>query len=191
MNLDYVSLQQVLYGPPNQNKLNFLNSRREETNRNLGQYQSVHTTESNRLYNLFNSEEAIRRSKILLSQTESVMNNDNIFDLTQQNAYKANIKMQRYIMANPELYRHANNQTIDGYNSSYTCQNSYEDPRKRIDYMNVTSGIITEFDKTVKTYYTPEENELTAIDKSVIYKSWRTALNMLADDIDPTDIDNL
>ncbi len=187
-NLDYISLQQVLYGPPNNNKLNFLRQRQGETAHYFNNEQSVHGAQSMQLYNMFNSDEAIQRSKMLLSQTEGVMNNDVIFDMTPSNYDKVNYNMQRYILSNPFIYRKYNQQSIDGYSGGFIDMNKHNIPRERIDNIHVTSGLVTRTNDVINTTLIRHDNPLSSIEKSSIYKSWRTALNLLNQDIDPTDI---
>jgi len=188
MNLNYISLQHVLYGPPSQNKLNFLNSRRQESAAKLGQYESAHTQQAVQLYDMFNSDEAIRRSKMLLSQTESVLNNDNIFVLNADNVNRVNTNMMRYIISEPKIYKQYLDQTIDGYSDKFINMNNHDDPYKRVDYLNITNGVYDSSSKEIKLNFMAKSEAVSSIDKLSIYKSWKAALAMIADDVDPTDI---
>ncbi len=191
MNLDYISLQQTLYGVPSQNKLAFLNSRKNESMQRLGQYQSMHAQQADQLYNLFNSNEAIERTKLLLTQSTNMMNDDFIYDIGRDDIYKVNNIMKQYIMANPVIYNKVNKQLIDGYSTSYVNQNKYEDPYLRKDYMNVMDGVIMDSNDTIKHYHTDNDTRLSNTEQGSVIASWRTMLNLFMEDCDPTDLDSL
>ena len=190
-NLNYVDLQQVLYGPPGQRKLDFLNSRRNETANAMTAYQSVHADQAVMYYEAFNSDQAINRAKLLISQTDSVMNTNNIFELNDHNIRNVNGIMQQYVIANPTIYKRYRDQTIDGYNETFVDQNRHSTPEERIDYMNVMNGISSIDVPTVSRYYNIPKDNITTNDRVVIFKAWQLAMNKLVNDIDITDVDSL
>jgi len=186
--LDYISLQHSLYGPPSQAKLSFLQARQQQSQQMLQGYQSAHIQQAQVLYNAFNSDEAIQKAKLLVSQTESILNQDHLFTLNKSNYQHVNSRMQQYMMANPKIYDKYQKQLIDGYSSGFVDTNPMREPEKRVDYLHVTSGIITKDTEVIRHSFTSKENPLDSLDKFSILKSWENAISMLMDDIDFTDI---
>lgn len=113
----------------------------------------------------------------LSSQNVNVVNNYIDELLTFQAIQSANLSMQRYIMANPNLRQIYIDQRCDGYTNSYTNIFGHDIAQDHYDYRRVTDEILLSTPTGWEVHYYDEQleigdRELNFIDKAKIINTW-------------------
>jgi hypothetical protein len=134
------------------------------------------------------SSENIRKAKEIINETSSTMRDDVIYYVSPEMLGNANYMMQSMVMAHPDIYQMYQQGILDGYSHSLVIDEGSQD----IIYANVTSGWTTS-DSVVKTdaqhYVDSSALHFDEYDANNIIKTWRNAMYAIANDIDPTHIE--
>jgi len=145
------------------------------------------------MYNYFNNNNFIQNTIKNLTRTGVINSEDVITQINESNFQGTNYIMRRYIMANPIIYRKGTLNRINAYGGQwYDNENEGVDPFKRLDYLNVIDSTL-QHRKDGTGYMsftnTSEGNPLDMEDRLIIQDTWDILNNMIANDMDPTDID--
>ncbi len=180
------------YAPPDNGMLNYINNSMGYAKEQLGNIGTNFMDRASNLYNRFNSNEAINRSKQILNQSSVYINEDVVYLINSNNINNSNIEMQQWIMEEPTIRKAFNKQMIEGFSESYfDFEPEVRIPSNRTQFMQVASGItatyMDELDGSKYTYTVEDRKDITDFDRQTILDSWMVARDMLCDDIDPTD----
>jgi len=179
----------LLYPPPTQSTLDYFRSNIEQAMQYIGDKSSQYIDMAKSLYDKYNSDAVLNASKAILFGAGQHFNQDMIYPLNYDNMGTANLMMQRYIMAQPDV------SVLYNKNMCYGFQNTYLDLEpdnvgpERYDYRRVMDGVVQfDTDTAYVMHYSQndESEELGYFDKFAVLKTWDEVARLIADDIDPT-----
>ena len=176
----------LLYSQPDPEFSNYLQQNLENVlNQTNGASQFlINNTQA--MYNMVHSDEAIMRSKELLYQANGAMSDTAITSLKQEQIRFANPVMQRYIMANPKVGMLAKDDMCHGFHETFFDEEPGLYGSERKDYRRVMNGVLKP-DGTTTTYFDIEpEEDLTYFEKLCILETWQVVENMIDCGFDPT-----
>lgn len=184
----------LIYPPPDNNLLTYLNNNIQsaiESTANL----SNHFVQSVKgMYEKFNNSAVLNAGRALLYSTGTHFNQNVIFPLNNGNMVTANLIMQQYIMAHPEV-NHLNHQNMCyGFQDTYFNYEPEVYGKDRMDYQRVMDGVLQineEGEDGYIMYYSNGDiqDELHPMDKLSILDTWSELEYMIANGDDPTDPD--
>lgn len=113
------------------------------------------------LYNRYVSPEAISRIRNIIYHVDNIKVNDYIYPITELSDFQqANLNMQRWIMASPDIRQLYNEQRCDGYSDTYFDFEPGTIGDTQYDYRMVMDGVVRytyddqgEINGTVRTDY--------------------------------------
>ncbi len=142
------------------------------------------------MFDKYNSDAAIMEHQRVLDGMSNYVGMNEIYRLSEyEQITTANPIMQRYIMAEPTIYKLSRNNMIDGYMDTYTNFENISSPTDRGDYMRVMDGIV-QTDKDGQSYYAMYEDgneKLTHNQQRSIMDTWASVKAFIAEGKDPTD----
>lgn len=149
---------------------------------------------SKKIFDYYNSEESLRKTRASVRSARNVRNSDQIADLhTLPDLRAAGFRMQRFIMADPLIRFNHQRQLIDGYSETYVDMEPGEIGGNHYDYRRVTNGVYRDHvdgERLVceRHYETLIEGdrELDASEQDSIMTAWEIARLFLHYGIDPT-----
>jgi hypothetical protein len=183
----------LVYKTPDQNLLSYLTTNMQNViDKTVGLSQNF-IANTKAMYDRFNSAEVINAGKALLYQTGMHFNQDAIYPLMESNIGTANLAMQRYIMANPELNNMYQKNMCYGFQETYFNHEPNTWGVERNDYTDVMDGMM-EFDDEglgyVAHYSYEDKREFSIFDNMSVLETWDVVARMLAEGKDPSDPDN-
>jgi len=182
----------LLYGTPDENKLNYLQNNLTTAYQALGNAGSSFMSTMQTVYDRFNSAEAINKAKSFIYGATGHVSDHLIYPIREEAMIgQANITMQRYIMAHPEVAKLNDKSMCNGFEGTYFNMNSGS-TIPVIEYRDVMDGMLEyeEDGSGMYTFYSSSDaTELEIIDKISILKTWNTVESLLNKGIDPTDVD--
>lgn len=184
----------LLYKPLNNNVLDYLN---QHINSALVATKNIATGFANTvtdLYNKFNSDQAILRSKLALNSAGVHLDQNTIHYVRYEQLHAANLAMQRYILAQPELGELHRQDMCYGYQDTFMPLEPGKFGKDTIEYARAMDGVV-EFDSddvayinTYSIYDTDTHgSDLDIIDQMSILRSWDNVSRMIANKVDPSD----
>lgn len=185
----------LLYRQPDSNLLGYLQQNVQSAIDSTVNFGSNFVSNVQNLYNRFNDSSIINASKALLFKSGSHMNQTVIYPVGDNGFGTANLIMQRYIMAHPDVASLNERNMCYGYQDTYINNDPYTGVESK-EYMDVMDGVL-QFDSNdygyVKhySYYHSDENEteLDIYDKLSVLDTWDNLNRLIAKGLDPTDPD--
>lgn len=184
----------LLYRPLENNVLNYLNQHIDtaiQATRNLSQtfIDGVHS-----LYNKFNSDQARLQSKLAMNYAGQHIDQNMIHYVKYEQLHAANLMMQRYILAHPQLGELHSQDMCYGYQDTFIPLEPGKYGKDTIEYSRVMDGVI-QFEEDGKSFietYSIYDNDthgddIDIIDQISILRSWDNVSRMIANKIDPSD----
>lgn len=148
------------------------------------------------LYNNFTSMETITEAKNAVSKASGIMRDDIIMYLPQDNLHNANLYMQKWIIAQPDMRKLYLDQRCDGFFNTYADNFPGDIKDDHYDYRRVMDGVLTldeDDDRWLIKCHTEElilpEDELSVIDKFNILDTWENVKLAIANGDDPSNPD--
>ena len=147
------------------------------------------------MYNRFNSDQAIMRTKLALNAAGIHLDQNTVHYLKYEQLHAANLAMQRYILAHPELGELHRQEMCYGYQDTFLPLEPNKFGKDTIEYGRVMDGVL-QFEEESGIGYTESYsmfdtdthgNELDLVDQVAILRSWDNVSRMLANKLDPTD----
>lgn len=182
------------YPPPSTGIIDYLNNGLTRAAELVNDYSNAFMNKVYTLYNYYNSNDAIERSKLNLLQCESVIRDDVIYPVPVENLGNANYTMQRYIMAHPKVMELYNKNMCNGFSDTYVDADDHDDPMDNHEYCEAMNGVI-QFDEDGNGYYEQivsvgidgKTDDLDLMDQVFIWETWDNVMESIALGIDPTD----
>jgi len=187
------ALRALMYKPLTETARAYISDKIDMATTAIGNYGGGFIDQVKSVYNTFNSDAAINAAKSLLYNANSHLDQTAIYGITPEYIPQANLTMQRYIMAQPDIYNMYRDNMVNGFEETFVDTDEFEDPTHREDYRVVMNGSIKEFEDGtpyITTYNDVYEDGSETIDmyeKFAVMKTWDSAMSLLADGIDPTD----
>ncbi len=189
-----MALNAMLYKQPDSNLLNYLQNNIQSAIDNTSAVGSRFVDTVKTMYNRFNDSSIINASKALLFKTGSHMNQTVIYPVAYENIGNANLIMQQYIMAYPEVDKLYQRNMCYGFQDTYINTDPHHGVES-VEYMQVMDGVL-QFDGNGEGYVThysyhhsDKDNELDVFDKLNVLDTWENVQRLIAGGIDPTDPD--
>jgi len=145
------------------------------------------------MYDKFNNSALINASKALLYSTGMHFSQDVIMPVAYDNLGGANLIMQQYIMAQPDINQLYQDNMCSGYDGVYYDMEPGITGTDRYDYRRVMDGVVQYDDdhngEAYIMHYSQDDGqeELDIMDRSAILDTWANVKNALIKGIDPTD----
>ena len=183
----------LLYGPPSNTLLNYVNHGIDTAMDILGTGSQRFIDASKALYNKFNSSQVINAAKSLVYNLGGHRSELVLQCIREEENFNPNLLMQRYIMANPVVGEKHRRNMCAGYPETYFDMEPGVYGKDRAEYRQVMDGILTH-DKDGEGFINhysdgTELEELPEIDKFAILRTWDTVANLIACGKDPTDLE--
>ncbi len=180
----------LIYQPPDERLLNYFNTNIQRVANVVGDISTQFVDTTRALYDKFNSSSVIAASKALIYGVGDHTNQNMIYPLGYENVGNANIAMQQYVMAHPEVSSLHEDNMCDGYESMYFNQEPEVFGKDRMDYQRVMDGVV-QYDEDgmgyVMRYTNTDDTTLDTFDQFAILDTWRQVERLIAEGIDPTD----
>jgi len=182
----------IVYGMPNSNVMEFVNSKMNEFTNYLGNTADKFTNNIKMMYDKYASNEALNRAKMLLNLAGTSVNEESVYFVGMNSYHNVNLAMQRYIIANPTINEMYQKNMCYGFEETYHDNEVGVTGKDRNDYRSVMDGVI-QYDQDGNGYvyhYSSNDEinpELSAVDKFTIIETWDELEIALLEDIDPTD----
>lgn len=185
------SFNAMIYQQPNNAVLNYINNNIEAARVMLGNVGSSFINTAKEMYNRYNGTEALNRTKMLMMNVGSHLNNDTIHYVSQAQIHNMNMIMQRYVMANPIISDLNSKNMCNGFQETYFDMEPDTYGTEREDYRRVMDGMLT-FNKegySILNHYmsSNEEEPLHITEKISILDTWEMVERLIVGGIDPTD----
>lgn len=128
------------------------------------------------------------KAKSILANSNTFVKDDIIQVRDRESIFTSGMENRRYIMAQPKLYNMYKNNRVDGWMDMWLDKEPDVEPEYRNDYRNVMDGlgVFTEHGMEVTTYSSDDDTELSLEEKWIVRDLWDVAMNLVDDDIDPT-----
>lgn len=185
----------LIYKPPTETFINYLKSGINSAIGVTSSYSQSFVNNLNTMFNKFYSDEALFNAKAVLYNAGSHVSED-VIHVVKLNNWTPNLIMQQYIMSHPEVNKTYNKQMLDGFSDTYVDFDPTNKGTDRLHYQAVMDGVL-DFDKNgngfICHYSLGDEvirEDLNVFDKLSVLDTWRSVEKLLADDIDPTDLNN-
>lgn len=179
----------LLYRQPTEQVMSYINA---GLNR-LMEYGNVLSegfkTAVNNVYNQYWSDGALEASKWVLN-TIGGTQQDIITVVPYETFNNANLLMQRYIIAQPQLNELYQSNMCHGFQDTYFNIEPETFGKERYEYQRVMDGVLqfdTEGEGYINYYSNSDSTELDFVDKLSILDTWDTVSRLLAEGKDPSD----
>jgi len=187
----------LIYPPPDNNLLAYLNNNIQHGIEVLGNAGTSFMNNAAALYKKYNSSEILNIGKQLLYSVGSHMNQNVIVTVPYEMLPQANYAMQGYIMEQPELNKLYHQNAINGYEATYIDPEPGIKGKDRLGYQQVMNGVL-QFENTdegmgfIEHYSNGEGIEdLDTYEQLSILKTWDNIALALANDLDPTTLEEM
>jgi len=188
------ALNAMLYKQPDNRVINYLQDHIQSAMMSTANAGSQFMSTMQDLYHKFNNSDIINAGKALLFKTGSHMNQTVIYPVAYDNFNNANLIMQRYIMANPDVDKLHQRNMCYGFQDTYINPSPYHG-KESMEYMQVMDGVL-QFDSSgegftehYSYYHSDEDSELDIYDKISVLDTWDNLHRLIAEGIDPTSPD--
>lgn len=181
----------LIYKPPSNGLIDYIRSNMSHIVDKASQYSSQFVQTIQNMYNSFNSDDTIMKSKLLLNQYGSHLSQDVIYHVPYEALNTANLMMQRYIMSHPEINKLHRKNMCYGYAETFVDDELDTYGEERLSYQQVMDGVL-KFDKKDGMGYTSHfsnmysDNPLSIIDVVSIIDTWDNVTRALEEGKDPT-----
>lgn len=152
----------------------------------FGEFGQKFLSGAEKLYERFNSSNAIELAKATLNQMRGIFQSDIVRTIHNLEDFQiATPVMQRWVMANPLVRELYHKQQCDGYSDTYVDQEPTKIGKDHYDWRRVNNGMIEVDDNggwTANQYadYAPNyEEELEISDQFRILDSWNAIENLI------------
>lgn len=185
----------MLSTPPSERVINYVNDSIRsvyDAGVNLGQRFLDNITT---IYKNYGSNASINESKLLLAQTGAGFRDSSVYRVNYEDTGRANLRMQQYIMALPEVAERYDRNLCDGYRDTYVCaevvnnKNCYGE--EHTHYMDIMDGVYDMEKDVVKTYthtgLSWDGSIITNADRFAVLDTYHNVMQKMIDGIDPTD----
>lgn len=184
----------LVYPPPDNNLLNYLQQNVEHARIAMTGVSDQFVNMASSMYEKFNSSQVINAGKALLFGTESHLNHNVVYPVSYGHLGQANMVMQRYIIAQPDVNAMYQQQTCEGFQETYMDFEPDNEGTERMDYRNVMNGVLQHDengDAFIMHYIDSNEYEpLDTLDKFSVLQTWDSVAYSIAMGIDPTSPDD-
>lgn len=190
------SFDAVAFGIPSQANLNFLEERLTDFSNTMAGAGRDFINRGLQVFEKYGGSEAIRLAKAAVRSVQHAFDTDCIRELTTIGAVQqAGQKMQRFIMACPEVRQLYHRQQCDGYSNSYIDMEPGSIGHTHYDWRLVNTGIVEEtpedpdYEWSAVNYFDESANDvdLTLQEKMEIRSTWDfIKTKMLPGKEDPT-----
>ena len=180
----------LLYQQPSPELINYINQNMQHVYEQGDMYSDMFKTTLQNMYDANLSQQALNNAQMLLSQAGTVLSENTIYEVPEDQLPYANYIMQQYIMAQPDLNLRYKRNMCHGYAETYFNYEPDTWGEDRTEYKRVMDGIL-QFDENGEGYFvhysTDDEVELTFNEQVSVLNTWRNVRNKLLAGIDPTD----
>lgn len=187
----------LVYKPPTQEMINYFNTGLNNIMQTSSMFGNVFVDTVQSLYDRYNSSAVIEAGKAYLYQSGSHLSQDVIYPVPFDGLTQANLIMQQYIMAEPEVNRLYKKDMCYGFQDTYLNLQPGVYGEDRLEYQQVINNLLTfpngEDHEGRVLCYSGEEfenNPLSMMDRLAILSTWDNVKLMIASGRDPTDPNN-
>lgn len=183
----------LLYGLPNQNTINYFQEQMNKVNDVGSGFANWVRQGVTNMYNSVYSAPAIVEARRLLQET-AVQFRDDICHIVNYDNYKPNLFMQQYIMVQPRIADLHRKDMLSNFNGTYRdLDPKVSDVTFKDNYLRVVNNQYVKSDDHKDVLLNASStlgdlNNLTFNEQVIIQNAWSTALRILEDGDDPTDI---
>lgn len=189
-----VDLMDVMAGGHlDQNTMGWLGERANTLRANVSNHATNFFNQAVNLYQTISTSDAIQAMRNLVAKKDNSWEVNSIYAATNtEQLQTANLVMQRYIMAEPNLRDLYLNNLTEGYGDTYVNNHGDSIGVNHYDYRRVMDGMLVVNDDSMQfsTFYEdiPEgDRELTLHEKVDILKTWNAVNIALSEnEMDPT-----
>lgn len=188
------ALNALLYKQPDERFLDYLNSHMSSAYQAIGEAGDRFMSNVRGMYDKYNASDVLQLGKMLLSRTGTHFSQDVIYNVPYERLGEANLIMQRYIMAQPDLSKMYNKNMCSGFNGTYIDIEPGVYGTQRTEYIQVMDGVLQFNDNGgddghFRHYSDSNTDDLDVISKLSILDTWRSVELAIARGIDPSDVD--
>lgn len=134
----------LAYGERHPNLVQFLTNQVESFSQNLNEQGKYLYERASTAFQAINNSDAVRLARAVRRKAQNIWDDGNIKPLTDIGQLQnAQLKMQRWIMAEPKVRRSYHDQRCDGYSDSYIDTNPNHIGESHYDYRRVMDGMLT------------------------------------------------
>ena len=179
----------VAFGQKSPATVQFLQQQYDNLSHTLIQAGNSFVDKSRELFERYNGHTAMRLAKAALRSTQHMFQHDVIYSMQSIGAIQqAQLTMQRWIMASPDVRKMYQAQQCDGYSDTYVDMHPGTIGEDHYDYRKVMTGVIQldpeneEIDWFRKTWYTDHDLgdvDLTLSEKVDILSVWDLMKTMM------------
>lgn len=185
----------VMYPQPNNTLIEYFQNNLATVKSQLGGIADNFVNKASELYDRFNNSDIIRNAKMLLQVSGNHISDNVVYYVPYQYMNQANIRMQHYIMAYPEMNTRYDRNQCAGYPITYVDMYPNDKGTSNPLYMDVMSGaMIEDNDGNVNIYHHThsfDTEDLDKWDRFSIRNTWDNVALALANDYDPSDPDEM
>jgi len=183
----------LIYRPPDERLLDYFHQNMQRAVDTFSGVADNFVNTVTNLYDRYNNSALINATKALIHGTGMHAGQDVIYPLDETHIPEANLMMQHYIMANPNVRELYDKNMCHGFQETYIDYEPDNTGKERYDYQRVMDGVL-QFEEDGSGYVEYYSNEdyyepLDILDKSAILETWNAVNNLIYDDIDPTSPD--
>ena len=184
----------LLYRPLENNVLNYLNQHINAAITATNTLSQSFINGVQGLFNKFNSDQARMQTKLAMNSAGHHIDQNMIHYVKYEQLHAANLAMQRYILAHPELGELHRKEMCYGYQDTFMALEPNKFGKDTIEYARAMNGVV-QFDQdgkgyveTYSLYDTDTHGEdIDIIDQISILRSWDNVSRMIANKVDPSD----
>lgn len=184
----------LIYKPPDNRLLNYLGQNIQRANEMIGSYSNMFVNTVQDMYNRFSNDTVRLYNKLVLQNSGMHLNQDVVHLVDYDNLHMANLAMQRYILAEPNLGEKHRKGMCYGYQDTYVPSQDNVYGKDTLEYGRVMDGVL-QFDENgegfIETYSQDDsfiyKDDLHYLDQLSILKTWEYVSRMMSEGIDPTD----
>lgn len=179
------SFRALAYGMPHPGTMQFLANRFQEVSQSIQTAGNAFMERASQMFEQFSSEDALRLTRATLRRVQTLWQSDQIQLLVDIGQFQhAPEKMQRWVMAQPDVRAMYHAQQLDGYSDSYVDFHAGDIGEVHYDYRRVMDGIVVlnpDADKDTPEWYAdsfleellPDDMDLTVSEQNDILESWQ------------------
>lgn len=182
----------LLYRPPDNSIVDYFSNKLNHVIQYTQGLSNQFIDTTKKLYDKVYDSKVIERTKALLSMSDYALSNDVITLVPYGHMSNANMVMQQYIMAYPEVQDLVKRNKCHGYQDTYFNIEPDTYGEDRYEYQRVMDGVL-QFEDTeegegyLKHYINSDEIELTTHEKLSVLDTWHNVSRMIAEGLDPTE----
>lgn len=181
----------AVYGRPNSTIYQFIDNQVNTLSRNISESAKGFFQATKDIYQRVSFDDAVRKAKAVTRKVNSLWDPDGIYPITNMASMQnANLTMQRWIMANPEVRSLFHQHQCEGYSGTYKDIHPGRIGEDHYDYRRAMNGFVVVDDEGWKatTYFDellPGDVELDLSEQVDIQTTWKffvDAMNRKEDD---------